>query len=318
MPDYKAVDEDLEVAFEDVWEAHEKYLKPEVFEKLDDHLEEVKGYNRGRKSTAYTTRRSKPLSNSMSIRLQNDASFSVIAHELGHTLADAFGFDTTSEATERASNKTNYSRWPQFSFGKKDSPVERFMFRNYGALHNLTRHTVDPSMQEDLAKHADIFDIDGEYYETHTYQFTANNHEKKRFCDPTIQDDMLAMKHLSGDPTKDVSLSDDIKLIDRYELTPGLGDGSWTGFEKVMAEVNSPWHQAVLLVRKRGEKRKRGMMMSPQGKRKSYYVMNAHEYFAELHSTLLNEQTMGRDTNTRRLRKYCPDLVDAYMEHIIQ
>lgn len=328
MPEFDAqVETSLESTFDEVWEHHREHLKPSVFEELDDHLGEVNGTNRGQKSTASTTARKGGSSDTMSIKLQNDASFRITCHELGHVLMDAFGYDCTQEATNRANNKSNYTRWPQFSFGKKDSPCERFMFRRYDDLDDLP--TMEVETFDDLDGRSDFFWIDGHWYEADTYGYAPDRRETKRFQDPMIRRGSkcagIEVKQVSGYTSRDVR--DTVpQPVNRYLLTPGLAgilgeeEPNWSGMEELLRQVNGHWYEAITLVRKRGSERERGQNMAPQGKRSSYYVMNAHEFFTETHASmmrLLNGDTTGNRYVTR-LKEYCPGLIEAYDKALLE
>lgn len=336
MPEYKKASDQLEGNFEQVWSDHWEKLPDEIMEVLDDHIDTVEGNNRGKTSSASCTARDGPDAGNGELTIVNDTSESVIIHEIGHMLMDAFGLDCTQEATDRANNKTNYSRWPQFSFGKKDSPVERFMFRRYGDLPELTRHQFT-----DIESHADRSDVFyiakklQPWYEAYTYgpsdddghwQVTRNGvrrhqrHEAKSRKDPVVtkQGDphSFRVRRLDRSVSSiDIKPESQAKVVDRYELTPGLADiidadtqCDWNGIDRLAYEVNMHWYEAVTLVRKRGDKRTVGQRMSPKGEIKSYYLMNAHEYFAELHSVMMRDAT----SHIERLEEYCPNLIEAY------
>lgn len=313
------VSEDLEERFTEVWDEHDDALPSEVFEALEDHVESIEGTNRGRTSSAACVAREGPEAGPITLTLQNDASKSTIRHELGHAIADSGGWDCTQEATTRANNKKNWNRWPQFSFGKKDSPVERFMFRAYGRLPDLP--TVELEEWDQLDGKADIFRYKDNWMETHTYRYVTGNHENKRHQDPMLYDDdeeLDGVKIRSLETSsfaRDVRDMDELTLVDRYSMTPGLAHITdveagveWSGFGRVMYEVNVAWFKAAMLVRKRGEKREKGIAMSPRGEGNSYYLMNAHEYFAELHAMMMGEP--GDDLE--RLEEQVPDVIEAY------
>lgn len=318
MPQYKEVDDHIRERFEEALNQLESVLKPEVYQTLVEHISTVKQQNRGNTSTAHTTARSTHPPEPMDITINSIASSSTRRHELGHTLADAYGYDTSSEASQRAQNKSNYSRWPQFSFGNKDSPAERFMLSAYGELDELTRHEID-EFDEDRC---DTFVVDDTYVHPNGYRPQAdtkiNRQTKQRmgYTDP-FMDTMVDVTPHFTTGTRTISRSD-VELIDRYELTPGLGavtgadEPERSGFARVMQEVNRHWYKAATLVRKRGEKRERGKRMAPRGASSSYYLMNAHEYFAELTAVMTEENY----TDINRLLDECPDLVLAY-DHVL-
>lgn len=320
MPEFTEASEGLEETFDEVWELHRDVLPSDAFEALDDHLDEIEGYNRGHTSTAYTKMRKGPNSGPMKLRLQNNAFRSTHYHEMGHALADALGYDTSQEATDRACNKTNYSRWPQFSFGKKDSPCERFMMRRYGDLPDLPRIT-DFDM-EDIEGRADLFFKDDKWWEPYGYKYATDRRENKRYHDPFSETSVKTCPLDTGS-TRHIDESqfgDDAELVDRYKLTPGLTEVlsedhqvEWSGFDSVMYQVNKHWHEAVTLVRKRGDARERGQNKCIRND-KSYYLMNCHEYFAELHSKMMLAET-GSDSaedDIERLRESCPGLIETY------
>lgn len=318
-----AVGDALKSRVDDVREAHSKYLTDEVWDIVDSHVSEIEGKNRGNTSSASTSARKGPDNGPMKLTLQNTASFHLTCHEYGHALMDAFGIDATQEATNRANNKNNYSRWPQFSFGKKDSPPERFMLRRYGNLPDITRHALTDL--EGCDGRSDIFKIEGSWWETNCYRFSTEHREVKRYRDPFIRDSdgnptELRVKTLSGYTTKHINESGSTQLVDRYKFTPGLADildveiqPAWSGIERVIRQVNTNWYDAVTLVRKRGNKRERGQKKAPKGKTSSYYLMNCHEYVAELHAILMDNAANGKyERDIQRLRNRCPGLVESY------
>jgi len=306
--------------FDALWASHEEVLPDSAFQMLDEHLDIVQGKNRGKKSSAYTQTRNGLDRDGLILEIQNDALESTICHELGHAIADTMGVDTTSEATTRAGNKQNHSRWPQFSFGNKDSPPERFMLRRYMALPSLPRYDVtDAYIETQASSRADMFYLDDEFYEALTYTRTASPHERKRHMDPVMNGGIKLRRF--GDDTHAETDATDLRVVDRYRLTPGLARALGMDvyepefddpFMRLVQEINAHWYEAVTLVRKRGDKRERGQKMCPK-QTKSYYLMNAHEYFAELHNTIFRNITENRyDDRVRRLETYVPDVVDAY------
>lgn len=318
-----SVSQGLENRVLDAWDRTEDLLPSEIFSTLDAHVDKVTGKNRGNKSSAMTVARKGPSDRKADLEIQNYASTTTIHHEIGHVLMDALGYDTTQEATTRASNKKNYSRWPQFAFCKRDSPVERFLYRRYGDLDHLPTHPVNP---DELIGRSDIFVYDGSYYEAHTWQIADfDDHDRKRYTDPIMykSDEPvgIVLTRLGNGTTLRVGESyqtsmDDIEMVNRYALTPGLQtitkdmSESWAGLNMFVYELNTTWYRAIQLVRKRDERRERGQLMAPRGKRKSYYLMNVHEYFAELHAIMMTDERQS----INRLEKYAPKLITLYNE----
>lgn len=342
MPEFDTSASDhVQSRYDEMIELHERYVDPEITRSLKDHITKVKGKNRGKKSYANTRARKGPAKiDGMTIEVQNSVTKNTLLHEMGHGLIDSMGYDASQEATDRANNKSNYSRWPQFSWGKKDSPVERFMLRRYGDLEEIRRIPfTDIEHHEDRS---DIFWIGGHdppWYETHCYRLSeernvrGQRHEKKRYMSPVIKrnDDLYAIRvqqlssHISSLDIRPEKPDVDVEVVDRYELTPGLTDVldedhqiEWSGFDRLVYEVNRAWHEAAVLVRKRGDKRERGMKMTPAGKSKSYYLMNTHEFLAELHSRMLLYTAEGRyEDAVERMREYIPHVIEAYEEEVL-
>lgn len=326
MVEYSSAANSMKDRFDAVWDEHERRLEPEVFQELDEHIDEVEGKNRGKTSSAMTSACDGPPFEPISLSIQNDASSRIIRHEIGHLLMDAHGIDATQEATDRASNKQNYDRWPQFSFGNKDSPPERFMFRRYGALSDIDLE--DVTSFEYHEDRSDIFRYNDGWWETNTYRYTMNKHERKRYKDPIVWGTDVTPEYcgikvckLGTSHSKTVNDVDELQVANRYQLTPGLStalghdqEPDWEGLNKLVYELNRHWYDAVTKVRKRGEKRREGMKKSPRGPAKSYYVMNAHEFFAELHAVMMGEHMECID----RIERYCPGLIKAYEDVILQ
>lgn len=330
MPEFgRQVEEGTQEDFSKVWENTKQNLKQSLFEQLDDHLDTVKGSNKGRTSRAGTVAYKGPEDDTdREITLINDCSSRIKHHELGHMLMDSLGFDNTQEATNRANNKKNYSRWPQFSFGKKDSPPERFMFRRYGDLEQISRHEVTEELIKNLGDQSDIFYVPGgstEWYEADTYGFSSGNRERKRHIDPFVWADgeivAIRAKPLSGHSSIEIRPEKEAYMIDRYELTPGLAHikgqdpRSWSNqLYELLYQINTHWYEAVTKVRKRGDTREKAKKKSPRGDRKSYYLMNTHEFFAELHAIMMTDDT----DDIERLRTHNPGLIEAYEDAIIK
>lgn len=336
MPDYSAAADSMRTKFDDAWSHQRTQMKEEVFASLDDHLAEVEGYNRGYTSTAYTGAQAGPPIEPMNLRIQNTATRRTMFHECGHALMDALGVDCTQEATDRASNKSNYSRWPQFSFGKKDSPVERFLFRRYGDLPNIGRMELTDANIGSTVDRSDVFyipDKDTQWHEAHTYRFTTDQRENRRYHDPVIWDgdepvgiELCELDSRTRSTTAKAYRDREAYIVDRYELTPGLADildvdrePEWKGVNRVLYQLNTHWYDAVTLVRKRGDKRERGQLKAPQGQTSSYYLMNAHEFFAETWAQLMRSrqgEKRAKD-NIERMRDTNPGLIEAIEEEML-
>lgn len=327
-----AVDQEAKSKFKQVLDEHRGYLKSDVFEQLMSGFEDVEGSNKGNTSTVTCKAKNGPGASKPKLKIINNHPKSVMRHELGHILMDSMGFDGTQEATTRANNKNDYSQWPRFSFGKKDSPVERFLFRRYGDLDDITRHDVDDL--EELGERSDIFVVDGEYYEANTYRYSADHWKRFAYHSAFVDNDpstdtpseKFKLRNISNrhdtttfGPAGELNCSD-VQVIDRYELTPGLAtilgeeEPEWSDpMHELLYQINMHWYDAITLVRCRGEKRERGMEKAPRGKAKSYYVMNTHEYFAELHAVMIGNDFGHID----RLKTACPGLVEAYREAVM-
>lgn len=338
MPEFNDVaEESMQERFGNMWESHQELLRDEVFEALDEHISTIEGYNRGHTSSADMVSRDGPTSSRIRLTIQNSASKRVICHELGHALIDSQGIDATQEATDRACNKSNYSRWPQFSFGKKDSPCERFMLRRYGDLPDLTRTELTEDDLEYIEGRSDIFYIDDRsmsWFEPFGYKYASDRREYKRYEDPFLREagELVGVRVTGingGGPTNltpGASEHKDVYIVDRYELTPGLEasitdaeEESWSDpIDELVYYVNRYWYEAVTMVRKRGETRELGKKKAPKGASSSYYLMNANEYFAELHALMMRHE-QGADWSGQhvdRLREHCPGLVEAYRDAI--
>lgn len=339
MPEFDSnADESLQERFDDAWEHMSDALADDIFEPLTEVLDKVDGYNRGGTSTAYMYARKGPGHTGHKIRLQNDCSESTIYHELAHMLTAAHGYDNTQEATTRANNKSNWTRWPQFSFGKKDSPVERFLMRRYHELPDIDRRTLTEDDFDELEERSDIFYTSDRWYEAYTWQGIDSRHERRRYVNPVVKEDdeMIEMQitPLSSTAPHSFMLSEresrdytDVEIVNRWQSTPGLAtilgrkedEPNWEGLNRFMYELNTHWHEAVTLVRKRGEKRERGIAMSPRGANKSYYVMNTNEYMAEL-TAMMMQYTLDHSYSIddyERLVEHCPDLIDAYEDVLL-
>jgi hypothetical protein len=322
--EYDNTSDALESKVEAVMHVCEDVYSDDVYASLEEHIKGIEGTNRGNTSSAFMhTRELK--SSPIMLKLQNSVSTTTLFHEIGHALAGALGYDCSQEATERATNKSNWSRWPQFSFGKKDSPRERFMLRRYGHIDDVEKLQVADI--EAHAERSDLFWYRNAWLEPCGYQYVHNRGEHKRYVDPMVADGVMDVTSVGSsiNPSTTITNEDDVQVANRYELTPGLDSRDWENpIRALVAEINKQWFECVTLVRKRGDAREEGILKSPGGERASYYVMNANEFFAEinakmmaLQSDMLNDGSRSRiEDHIDRLRDRT-DVIEAYEDALI-